>query len=318
MKKITIGLLAVILSSIIQPVKCQQVQISKEQLIALTVEWKGERFPDGRPKVSDDIIRRMKSVSVEEAWATMKNAGYAYQIAEDWQTINPDSVLVGRAVTTTFMPGRPDVWKAIDSIGKKEGRRAQNVWAVEMLVKGDVYVADQFGAKRNGPTIGDNVGNAIYARTGNGIVYDGAIRDLEGLKEIGGFTSYYTSYDPSYHNPGGGVNRDLTTMIVGINHPTRIRTVTVMPGDVVLGKMGVVVFIPPHLAEKVVKTSEIVRLRDQFGHQRLREGIYTAGQIDARWTDAIEKDFSKWLNDHINELPVAKEQIQEYLKDRTW
>ncbi|MDP4151013.1 MAG: RraA family protein [Bacteroidota bacterium] len=296
----------------------QRVQISRDELIALTPEWKGDRFADGRPNVPDDIIRRMRSVSVEEAWATLVNAGYKYQVAEGWEVINPDSVLVGRAVTTTFMPGRPDVWKAIDSLGKKEGRRGQNVWAVEMLVKGDVYVADQFGAKRNGPTIGDNVGNAIYARTGNGIVYDGAIRDLEGLKEIGGFTSFYTSYDPSYHNPGAGQNRDLTTMIVAINHPTRIRTVTVMPGDVVLGKMGVVVFIPPQLAERVVKTSEIVRLRDQFGHQRLREGKYTAGQIDARWTDEIERDFSKWLNDHINELPVGKEQIQEYLKDRTW
>ena len=294
--------------------KSQQVQISKEELIALTPEWKGERFPDGRPKVPDDIVRRMKAVSVEEAWATMSNAGYRYQIAEGWEVINPDSVLVGRAVTTTFMPGRPDVWKAIDSLGKKEGRKAQNVWAVEMLVKGDVYVADQFGAKKNGPTIGDNVGNAIYARTGNGIVYDGALRDVEGLKEIGGFTSFYTSYDPSYHNPPG----DLNTMIVGINQPTRIRMVTVMPGDVVLGKLGVVLFIPPHLAEKVVTTSEIVRLRDMFGHQRLREGTYTAGQIDARWSDEIEKDFSKWLNDHINELPVPKEQIQELLKTRTW
>lgn len=296
----------------------QSVQITKDQLIALTPDWKGERFPDGRPKVPDNIIRRMKAVSVEEAWATLSNAGYRYQIAEGWQVINPDSVLVGRAVTATFMPGRPDVWKAIDSIGRKEGRRAQNVWAVEMLVKGDVYVADQFGAKKNGPTIGDNVGNAIYARTGNGIVYDGALRDLEGLKEIGGFTSYYTSYDPSYHNPGMGPNRDLTTMIVGINQPTRIRTVTVMPGDVVLGKMGVVVFIPPHLAERIATTSEIVRLRDMFGHQRLREGKYTAGQIDTRWADEIEKDFSKWLNDHLNELPVPKETIQQFLKDRTW
>ena len=298
--------------------KSQQVQISKDELIALTPEWKGERFPDGRPKVPDDIIRRMKAVSVEEAWATMSNAGFRYQIAEGWEVINPDSVLVGRAVTAMFMPGRPDVWKAIDSLGKKEGRRAQNVWAVEMLVKGDVYVADQFGAKRNGPTIGDNVGNAIYAKTGNGIVYDGALRDVEGLREIGGFTSFYTSYDPSFHNPGGGQNRDLTTMIVGINKPTRIRTVTVMPGDVVLGKLGVVVFIPPQLAERVVTTSEIVRLRDMFGHQRLKEGKYTAGQIDTRWSDEIEKDFSAWLNDHINELPVGKEQIQEYLKERTW
>jgi regulator of RNase E activity RraA len=302
----------------VSQLNAQQVQISKEELIGLTPEWKGERFPDGRPKVPDNIIKRMKSVSVEEAWATMSNAGYRYQIAEGWEVINPDSVLVGRAVTATFMPGRPDVWKAIDSLGKKQGRRAQNVWAVEMLVKGDVYVADPFGAKRNGPTIGDNVGNAIYARTGNGIVYDGALRDVEGLKEIGGFTSFYTSYDPSYHNPGFGNSRDLTTMIVGINHPTRIRTVTVMPGDVILGKMGVVVVVPPQLAERVVKTSEVVRLRDMFGHQRLREGKYQAGQIDARWSDEIEKDFSKWLNDHINELPVPKEQIQEILKERTW
>ena len=297
-----------------QQLICQQVQVSKDELIALTYLWKGERFADGRPKVPDDILRRMKSVSVEEAWAVLKNAGYGYQVAEDWQVINPDSVLVGRAVTATFMPARPDVWGIIDSVGKKAGKKGQNTWAVDLLVKGDVYVADQFGAHRNGPTIGDNVGNAIYAKTGNGIVYDGALRDVEGLKEIGGFTSYYTSYDPSYHNPPG----DLNTMIVGINHPTRIRTVTVMPGDVVLGKLGVVIFIPPHLAEKVVTTSEIVRLRDMFGHQRLREGKYTAGQIDNLWTDEIEKDFSKWLNDHINELPVGKEQIQQYLKDRTW
>ena len=289
-------------------------QISREELIFLTPEWKGERFADGRPKVPDNIIARMKSVSVEEAWAVMKNAGYGYQVAEGWQLINPDSVLVGRAVTTTFMPARPDVWGAIDARGKKAGKRGQNTWAVDLLVKGDVYVADQFGAHRNGPTIGDNVGSAIYAKTGNGIVYDGALRDIEGLKEIGGFTSYYTSYDPSYHNPTG----DLNTMIIGINQPTRIRTVTVMPGDVVLGKLGVVVFIPPHLAEKVVKTSEIVRLRDMFGHQRLREGTYTAGQIDAKWSDEIEKDFSKWLNDHINEVPVPKEQVQEYLKERNW
>lgn len=295
----------------------QQVQISREELIAFTPEWKGERFPDGRPKVSDDIIQRMKPVTIEEAWAIISGQGYRYQIADGWgQIINPDSVLVGRAYTTTFMPGRPDVWKAIDSLGKKEGRLSQNVWAVEQLQKGDVYVADQFGAKKNGPTIGDRVGTAIYTKTGNGIVYDGALRDVEGLKEMGGFTSYFSSYDPSYHNPGGGPNRDLTTMIVGINRPTRIRTVTVMPGDVVLGKMGVVIFIPPHLAERVVKSSELVRLEDMFGQLRIREGKYTAGQIDARWADNIQKDFTQWLKDNVNKLPVGKEQVQEIIKQR--
>lgn len=314
MSKLKLILVAIVALTFGIEINAQDVVISKEELIALTPEWKGERFPDGRPKVPDDILKRMKNVSVEEAWATMKNAGFTQQIAEGWEYINRDSVLVGRAFTTIFMPARYDMWKAIDSVGKAKGRKGQNSWPIDMLQKGDVYVVNQFGAKLDGPTIGDNVGNAIFANTGNGIVYDGALRDVEGLEEIGGFTSYYTSYDPSHHNPG----RYPNTMIMGINKPTLIRKTTVMPGDVVLGRMGVVVFIPPHLAERIVKTSEVVRLRDMFGHLRIKEGKYTAGQIDTRWAEDIEKDFSQWLNDHIDELPVPKEQIQEILKERTW
>ena len=289
-------------------------QISKEELIYLTREWTGERFEDGRPKVSDELLRRMRLVTHDEAWAVMKGAGYFYQYADGWEIINPDSILIGRAVTATFMPGRPDIHNAIDELGKKEGKKGQNSWPVDLLIKGDVYVADQFGIHVNGPTIGDNVGNAIFAKSGNGIVYDGAVRDIAGLQEIGGFTSYYTSYHPSHHNQQGNLN----TMLVGINQPTRIRQATVMAGDVVLGRDGGVSFIPAHLVEKVVITSEIVRLRDMFGHERLREGKYTAGEIDTRWSEEIERDFSQWLNDHINELPVPKAQIQEFLKNRTW
>lgn len=293
-------------------------QISKEELLFLTPEWKGERFPDGRPKVPDAILKRMRLVTHEEAWAVMKGENFRYQYAEGWQCINPDSVLIGRALTATFMPGRPDVHRVIDKKGhEKDGRiKSQNAWPIDMLVRGDVYVVDQLGAHENGPTIGDNLGNSIYAKTGNGIVYEGAIRDIAGLKEIGGFTSFFRTYHPSHHlnNPDG----DLNTTLVAINRPTRIGKVMVIPGDIVLGRDGAITFIPPHLAEKVVTVSEIVRLRDMFGHERLRQQKYTPGQIDNRWSDEIEKDFSQWLNAHINELPVPKEQIQEYLKKRTW
>ena len=294
----------------------QAQQIPKEELLFMTPDWKGERFKDGRPKVPDALIKRMKLVTHEEAWAVMKGEGYKYQYAEGWQIINPDSVLVGRALTATFMPGRPDLHRVTDEKGhKKDGRvKSQNAWPIDMLVKGDVYVVDQFGAHLDGPTIGDNLGNSIYAKTGNGIVYEGALRDIAGLKELGSFTSFYRSYHPSHHNPQG----DLNTTLVGINRPTRIGGVMVLPGDIVLGRDGGVSFIPPHLVEKVVKTSEVVRLRDMFGHQRLREQKYTPGQIDNRWSDEIEKDFSKWLNDHIDKLPVPKAQIQELLKTRTW
>jgi regulator of RNase E activity RraA len=293
-------------------------QISKDELIFLTPLWKGERYADGRPKVPDNLLDRMKKVTLEEAWAVLKGENFKHQYDDGWMMINPDSVLVGRAVTAIFVPGRPDIHRVIDDKGHtKDGRvKSQNSWTIDLLVKRDVYVVDQFGAHEDGPTIGDNLGNSIYAKTGNGIVYDGAIRDISGLKEIGSFTSFFRTYHPSHHlnNPDG----ELNTTLVGINQPTRIGKATVMPGDVVLGRDGGVIFIPPHLAEKVVKTSEIVRLRDMFGHQRLREQKYTPGQIDSRWSDEIEKDFSKWLNDHISELPVPKEQVQEYLKTRTW
>lgn len=293
-------------------------QITKEQLLFLTREWKGDRFADGRPKVPDSILNRMKLVTLEEAWAVLRNENYKHQYDDGWQSINPDSVLVGRAVTATFMPGRPDLQRAIDDTGHIRDKRikSQNTWPIELLVKRDVYVVDQFGAHEDGPTVGDNLGNAIFSKTGNGIVYDGAIRDINGLKELGSFTSFFRSYHPSHHlnNPAG----DLNTTLVGINQPTRIGKATVMPGDIVLGRDGGVIFIPPHLAEKVVKVSELVRLRDMFSHQRLREGKYTSGQIDTRWSEEIERDFSKWLNDHMDELPVPKSQIQELLKGRTW
>jgi regulator of RNase E activity RraA len=297
-------------------------QLSKEELIFLTPAWTGERFPDGRPKVPDDILQRMKSVTLEEAWATCRGAGYNYQYEGDWMQIHPEGVLVGRALTATFFPGRPDIHKVIQDKGNKDGRiLSPNAWAIDMLQPGDVYVVDQHGALIDGPTIGDNLGNSIFARSGNGIVYDGPLRDVNGLKEIAGFTTYFKSYHPSHHfgtmGSGGGPVR-LNTTLVGINTPTRIGSATVMPGDVVLGRDGGVLFIPPHLAQQVVETSEIVRLRDMFGHQRLREKKYTAGQIDSRWTDDIEKDFSQWLKDNKTKLPVSPARVEELLKTRTW
>ncbi|WP_436837117.1 RraA family protein [Porifericola rhodea] len=280
-----------------------------------TQKWEGERFADGRPKVSDDLLHRMNKVTHEEAWAVMKNEGYRHQYEEGWLCIHPDSVLVGRAYTAMFMPGRPDVYEAVLKQGHAAGHiKGQNSWPVDALQPGDVYVADQFGAHADGPTIGDNLANAIYTNSGNGIVYNGAIRDIEGLKELPHFTSFVRSYHPSHHNP----SHDHNTSLIGMNVPINLGRVMVVPGDVILGKEGGVSVIPAHLVEQVVKTSEIVRLRDMFGHERLREKKYTAGQIDTRWSDDIEKDFSQWLEAYIDQLPVSREQIQEILKNRTW
>lgn len=298
-------------------VHAQPGVLTPQQLIEYTPDWKGDRFPDGRPKVPDAILDRMKSVTLEEAWAVVTGAGFSHQYDDNWLSIHPEKVLVGRALTSQWLPGRPDILRVIESKGQKAGRvGGTNAWPVDMLQPRDVYVSDHFGLKENGASVGDNVGSAIYAKSGNGIVYDGAVRDINGLREMENFTSFVRSYDPSHHVGNASAGARLNSTMIGINVPIRIGGAFVMPGDVVLGRDGGVIFIPPQLAEQVVRSSEITRLRDEFGHARLRAGVYTAGQIDGRWTDAIEADFTAWLRQNIDRLPVGRAQIEEILKQR--
>jgi regulator of RNase E activity RraA len=297
--------------------RAQQEFFTREDVIKYTPDWKGERFADGRPKVPDSILDRMKNVTLEEAWATLQQANFMNQYEDGWLSIHDDKVLVGRALTAVWMPGRPDIQKVIEEQGVKDNRKGDtNAWPVDMLQPRDVYVADHFQLKVGGPSIGDNVGNAIYAKSGNGIVYDGAVRDINGLEELPNFTSFVRSYDPSHHYGSLRTGKLLNSTMVSINGPVRIGHALAMPGDVVLGRNGGVMFIPPQLAEKVVKDSERTHLRDMFGHQRLKEKKYTAGQIDTRWSPAIEADYRGWLKENEDHLPVAKEQIEEILNGR--
>lgn len=287
------------------------LNMTPEMMIEYTPDWDGERFQDGRPRVPDDILERLKRVTITQAWGIVRGDGYSHQYEGGWQCTHPGQTLVGRAVTAVYMPRRPAMRTVMEEKGAKQGCVGDQIsWPIDMLVSGDVYVADVYGKVDEGPIIGDNLATAIYANSGNGVVFDGSLRDLEGIEEMAAFTSFVRGWHPSYASP--------TIMLLGVNTAIRIGQATVMPGDVVLGKREGVVFIPPHLAEKVVKTSELIRLRDLFGMQRLRESIYTPGQIDDRWTDGIEADFSRWLEDHLDELPVPRDAIQELLKERTW
>jgi 4-hydroxy-4-methyl-2-oxoglutarate aldolase len=283
--------------------------ISREQMVFLTAEWKGERFSDGRPRVPDEILARMRKVSIEEAWAVLRAHGYTSQFEGDWKTIHRDVPVVGRALTAQYVPARPELAARLLDRGHREGRvGAMNSWPIDALQPGDVYVADGFGKIHEGTLIGDNLGNSIFARSGNGVVFDGSVRDLAGLSEIQGFNAFVRGWDPT-------AIRDM--MLIGLNTPIRIGHVTVLPGDVVLAKREGVIFIPPHLAEEVVDQAERIMLRDLFGHQRLREGTYTPGQIDTKWTKEIEKDFAQWLIQNKDRLEVPRTTIEALIRERS-
>ena len=281
-----------------------------DELIYYTSEWSGERFDDGRPKVADKILERMLKVSIEEAWGVLRSKGYHNQFEGNWVLLHDNQAVVGRAMTAQYMPRRPEVMDRLTEKGHELGRvGAMNSWPIDALQQGDVYVADGFGKVVDGTLIGDNLGNAIYANSGNGVVFDAGSRDMEGLADIEGFNAFVRGFDPSYL---------MESMLMGINVPIRIGRATVFPGDVVLAKKTGVLFIPAHLAEQVVVQAEFIMLRDMFGHEMLKKGVYTPGQIDGRWSDEIKKAFLEWVESNPEELPMSKADLDEYLKDRTW
>lgn len=260
---------------------------SKEQRIEFTREWKGDRFPDGRPKVPDAVLERLKHVTAEEAWGVLREAGYDHQFEGGWKVINPGERLVGRVVTAVFMPLRPDVNAVINEFGKKEGRvgNGQNSWVIDTLKPNDVLVVDLFGKIKDGTFAGDNLSTSIFTKTGTGLIVDGGVRDETGIAEIKGFRCYVRGVDPSALEGA---------TLMGINVPIRIGQATVMPGDVVVSDPEGLTFVPPQLAERVADVSELTQLRDEWGHQMLREGTYTPGQIDGRWNKEMIQEFNRW------------------------
>jgi 4-hydroxy-4-methyl-2-oxoglutarate aldolase len=264
---------------------------SPERVAALTPLYQDERFADGRPRVPDEILERMRHVTNDEAWGVVERGhDYHFQFEGNWINLHPDRVLVGRAVTVRMVPLRPDLQDVVAGVGTAEGRSGgQNTWVIDTLLPGDVLVVDLFGKIEDGTFIGDNLGTAIAARAGTGLVVDGGIRDLERVYQLPDFNVFCRGVHPS---------AILDVTLVEVNGPIRIGHATVMPGDVVLGAREGVTFVPPHLAAEVVGRSEDVRQRDVFGKSRIAGGVYTSGQIDvSTWAEEIEADYIDWCEE---------------------
>jgi regulator of RNase E activity RraA len=283
--------------------------ISKEELSFLTSEWKGERFADGRPKVSDDLIERAKRIMIDDAWTVLKNEGYLNQYEGNWKTVN-DITITGRAVTAMYLPSRPDVEKSIKARGAQQGRKGNtNSWPIDILTKGDLYVADAFGKISGGPIMGATLANSIFSKSGSGVVFDGAARDLQEIRNLKGFNAFVRDFHPSFTEE---------MVLMGLNTPIRIGNVMVLPGDLVIATVEGVLFVPAHLAEQVVSTSEFVIRKDQFGFEMVRTGKYSTGEIDSQWNDVIKTDFLKWLEKHPELGKMTREELDKVMSKRTW
>jgi regulator of RNase E activity RraA len=264
------------------------IETPRETIIEFTRLNPFERFPNGRPRVPDDLIRRMEPVTSEQAWSVLKKHNYNFQFEGHWFHSHPGKILVGRAVTAMMLPYRPDFHDVVQKQGEADGRvGGHNSWVIDTLEIDDVLVVDMFGKVKDGTFLGDNLSTSVQARTRRGAVIDGGIRDYQGVMRLPECAIFCRGVDPT-------PIADVT--LAGINMPIRIGGATVLPGDVVLGTPTGVYFIPPHLAQEVVERAEDIQMRDRFGHYTLRIKRYTPGEIDvATWPDTIENDYQTWL-----------------------
>lgn len=262
---------------------------NREDILRITSEWKGERFPNGRPKVPSDILRRIARINIEEAWGPLWHKGYTMQFEGGFQITRPEKTIVGRAVTAVFVPRRPDLHDSLLSYGHEVQNRKGffNQWIIDNLEEDDIVVVDLFDKVYKGTFIGGNLATAIASKTKRGgAVIWGGIRDTQQIAKIDAINVYHRGGDPTAIG-------DVT--MSGLNVPCRIGQAICLPGDVVLGTPYGVIFIPAHLAEYTVTQAEKSQIRDIFGFARLAEGKYTTAQIDTTWVLPIWEDFVEWF-----------------------
>lgn len=287
-----------------------RVAMDREYIISLTSQWKGERLPDGRPFISDDLLERVKKVVLTHAWGGLKRYKFNNQYQGNWMMINPDknTFMTGRAVTAQYMPQRPDFGDLIRKVGLAEGHgeKAQsNVWPIEMLRDGDVYVADGFAKINEGTLMGDRLANSIFSKSKRGVVFWGAVRNIQEIKKIDGFNGWILADHPSSINE---------MMLTSINAPIRVGDVTVLPGDVVFASPYGTLFLPAYLVGGIVLEAEISNLRHAYGIMRNRAGDWTTGQIDSEYTPQMTKEFYDHLRKMSDaELPMPRKELNEYI-----
>jgi regulator of RNase E activity RraA len=284
-----------------------QVKMTREQMMFYTSDWKGDRFPDGRPKLPDDLVKRALDVSIEDVWSYLRNLGYRSQFDGGWQALHIEKPFAGRALTAQYMPLRPDMAKAIAAEGKAERRLSgNNSWPINELQLGDVYVADGFGKIVEGTLIGSNLGSGIAAHTHTGFIFDAGIRDQEENREIPNFNGFYRGYDPSAW-------ADMT--LTAINAPVRIGRAIVLPGDLVLAKTDGVIFIPAILAEAAISSAELTSLEDAFNFE-LNSSGKNGAEFEGGWTPQKYDALTKWIDAHPEKLKMSRAEFNALIEKR--
>ena len=288
--------IAILIAGIALPAHGQVFRLTREQMIHYTEKNPFERFPDGRPKVDDKMLERVKGLSLEEAWGILLSKGYKHQyLGWGFEVLHPGKKLVGRAVTAQYLPMRPDFSDAVAADAKASGMpKGENQKVIDLLQANDVPVIDLMGATAGHNFGGSNLHAAIYGATHTGAVVDGTIRDVEGIAELP-TQVYYRKAHPA-------AVTEVT--VVGINIPVKVGEAVVLPGDVVLGDSEGVIFIPPHLVKEIVDAADLVHIHDEWTIQKFLTGKYKASELygGPGLTPELQKEYDAYVKKRMAEI----------------
>jgi regulator of RNase E activity RraA len=133
--------------------------------------------------------------------------------------------------------------------------------AVDLIRAGDVLVVDG-GGRLDAAVIGDIAGQALAGLGCDGLVVDGAVRDLDGLDEAGLPTFAAGAHPATGSNQGPGA----------INVVVQCGGVTVRPGDVVRGDASGLVVVPKEHLAPVLTMTQTVADREEGWRQAIADG----------------------------------------------
>jgi 5-oxopent-3-ene-1,2,5-tricarboxylate decarboxylase/2-hydroxyhepta-2,4-diene-1,7-dioate isomerase len=224
------------------------------------------------------LFDKLMRVGLESAWSLVTAEGYPQNFINELTPLKPNTRMVGRARTMRYLPNRKDVREKLYSAGPQ-----LNYKSAEDAQPGDVLVFDAGGETRAGVSGGVTT-IRFLARGGAGLVIDGAMRDVPELEAMPIQT---------YMRKGHASSVAPLMMSVDYQVPVRIGSVTVIPGDILVGESTGILVIPAAIAEKVANTALEHDEQEEFQRELLLKGESIFG-VYPTMNDATRKRFEEW------------------------
>ncbi len=243
-----------------------------------------------RPRVTDAQLAKLKALQIENLWGAAQNKGFKNCFVSHLKATQPGIKMVGRALTMRYMPARPDLDEAVQQLAKEgDWDYRFNTRGGEDAQAGDVVVVELGGMVERATFMGTMTGLAIKLRNTNGIVVDGGIRDLNGFLQWKDYPVYYA---------GAHASAMVDQVGVDWNSPIRIGSVTVLPGDAVVGDEEGLLFLAPQILDEVIAAAETQTYNEDFKEEAMRSGKFKTRDIYPRLSPAAEKAFEEWKKAH--------------------